>query len=224
MVAYTGDDSAAANNCTILDIALEKHDSPLADAHLPPSQQFSLLLTAASLALPTIPELVFRSMAFSVTAWVANMADYYVTDDDSDPSNLPHTIIRQNGATKITAVEVVAPAPLSRVTPHGAGLTSTTTTNSPTTYPTLRPLGPPLCNITDYEIHTTKNGKTYQIGCWTGAKHWGIMHSVGPLTRPLDQRTHAWLLIFMSTWSLTGTTVIFMTYVSWFHLAVTISI
>jgi len=94
MVAYTGDDSAAANNCTILDIALETHDSPLADAHLSPSQQFSLLLTAASLALPTVPELVFRNTAFSVTAWVANMADYYVTDDDSDASNLPHTIIR----------------------------------------------------------------------------------------------------------------------------------
>jgi hypothetical protein len=94
LVAYTGDDSNSNNTCTILDLTIEAHDRPISDAHLPPSQQFSLLLSATSLTLPVVPEIVFQDTAFSVTAWVANLAEYYDTDDDSDPSDMNHTIIQ----------------------------------------------------------------------------------------------------------------------------------
>jgi hypothetical protein len=94
LISYTGDDSDFRNICKILDLSLEAHDRPIADVHLPPTQQFSLLLSASSLSIPPVPELSFQSSPFSVTTWVANAVEYYDLNDETNPDNLKHIIIQ----------------------------------------------------------------------------------------------------------------------------------
>jgi hypothetical protein len=90
---YSGLDQIANNTCTIRDLTLETHDSPIANAHLPSSQQFSLMLASKPLFLPVAPELNFSSKPFSITVWAANLLGYYDVDDEGDIEDSKHTVI-----------------------------------------------------------------------------------------------------------------------------------